>query len=70
MTFVHGDDVLIAARLVGSVTLPIALATKPVTHCAAVLPIAECNQALAVKSLPCLQHQGRCLMRPWMTYTH
>ena len=38
-----GRDVLIVARLVRSVTLPIALATKPVACHAAVLLTVECD---------------------------
>ena len=59
----------VAALLARSVTLLIALAVEPVTHHAAVLPIAECGQELATKSLPYLQCQGCCLMHPLMTYT-
>ena len=57
-----GRDVLVAAQRAKSATFAVALAIKPVARHAAVLPIVECNRALAIKSLPCLQRQGRCQM--------
>ena len=60
----------VAALLARSATFAIALAIKPVAHHAAILRVAECDRVLAAKSLPCLQCQGRCLMRLLMTYTH
>ena len=60
----------VAALLAGSAILPIALAIEPVARHAAVFQVAECNQELAVKSLPYLQCQGCCLTQLSMTYTH
>ena len=60
----------VAALLARSVTFAVALAIEPVAHHAAILSVDECNQVLAIKPLPYLQHQGRCLMHLWMTYTH
>ena len=59
----------VAALLARSITLPITLAIKLVARHAAVLPVAGCDRGLAIKSLPYLQRQGRCLMHPLMTYT-
>ena len=60
----------IATLLAKNVTLPIALAIKSVTCHAAVIPVAECDQELAAKSLPYLQCQGHCLTHMLMTYTY
>ena len=65
----HGLDALIADRLAGNASFVVALAVKLVARHAAILRAAECDRALAVKSLPCLQHLGRCLRHQLMTYT-
>ena len=61
-------DAQVAAQHVESASFAARLPIEPSACHAAVLPIAECNQELAAKSLPYLQRQGRCLMRLWMTY--
>ena len=66
----HECDAQVADQLAGNASFATALVVKPVFHHAAILLAAECNQALAVKSLPCLQRQGCCLMCLLMTYTH
>ena len=66
----HEVGAQVAALLARSATFAIALVSEPVARHAAVLPIVECDQVLAIKSLPCLQCQGRCLMHQLMTYTH
>ena len=66
----HGLDAQVADWLAGSATFATALVVEPVICHAAILPIAGCNRVLAIKSLPCLQCQGRCLMHLLMTYTH
>ena len=58
----HGLNALIADRLAGNASFVVALAVELVAHHAAILRAAECDRALAAKSLPCLQCQGRCLM--------
>ena len=67
----HEHDAQVADWLAGNASFATALVVKPVMQPrhAAILRAAECNQALAVKSLPCLQCQGCCLMHPLMTYT-
>ena len=62
-------DAQAAAQHAKSASFAVALASKPVTRHAAALLIAECNQELAAKSVPCLQCQGCCLMHHSMTYT-
>ena len=64
------SDARVAAQHVETASFATGHSIKPVAHHAAVLPIAECNQELAAKSVPCLQRQGRCLMHPLMTYIH
>ena len=63
-------DAQVAAQHVESASFTAGLAIKPSALHAAVPPIAECGQAPIAKSLPCLQHQGCCLTRLLMTYTH
>ena len=63
-------DVRVAAQRAKSASFAVVLASKPVACHAAALLIAECNQELAAKSMPCLQCQGCCLMHPLMTYIH
>ena len=58
----HGLDALVADRLAGNASFVVALAVKLVGCHAAILRAAGCNRALAIKSLPCLQCQGCCLM--------
>ena len=60
----------VAAQRAESASFAVALANKLVARRAAILPVAECNQELATKSVPCLQRQGHCLMHPLMTYIH
>ena len=60
----------VAAQHVETTSFATGRAIELVTHCVAILPVAECNQELAAKSVPCLQRQGRCLMHPLMTYIH
>ena len=55
-------DARVAARRAESATFAVALASELVARHAAALLIAECDQELAAKSVPCLQRQGRCLM--------
>ena len=52
----HGLDAQVASLLAKSATLLTALDIKPVACHAAVRQVSECNQELAVKSLPYLQH--------------
>ena len=66
----HGLDAPIADRLAGNASFVVALAVELVARHAAILRAAGCDRALAIKSLPYLQRQGRCLMRPLMTYIH
>ena len=66
----HERDAQVADRLAGNASFATALVVEPAACHAAILQAAECNQALAVKSLPCLQRQGCCLMHQSMTYTH
>ena len=63
-------DAQVAAQRAKSASFAVILASEPVARHAAALLIAECDQELAAKSVPCLQHQGRCLMHPLMTYIH
>ena len=63
-------DAQVAAQCAVSASFAVALASKLLVRHAAILQAAEYNRALAIKSLPCLQHQGRCLMHPLMTYIH
>ena len=63
-------DAQVADRLAGNASFATALVVEPVACHAAIFRAAECNRALAVKSLPCLRCQGHCLMCLWMTYTH
>ena len=58
----HGLDALIADRLAGNASFVVALADELVARHAAILRAAGCDQALAIKFLPCLQCQGRCQM--------
>ena len=60
----------VAAQRAKSATSAIALVVEPVARHAAALRVAKCDRVLAAKSLPCLQHQGRCQMHPLMTYIH
>ena len=55
-------DAQVAALRAESATSAIALASELVAHHAAILRAAGCDRVLAIKSLPCLQRQGRCLM--------
>ena len=66
----HGLDAQVAVKLAVSATFATALVIEPVVHHAAIFLVAECNRVLATKFLSYLQHQGRCLMHLWMTYTH
>ena len=66
----HQRDAQVADWLAGNASFASALVIKPVTHHAAILQAAECNRVLAVKSLPCLQHQGHYLMHQRMIYIH
>ena len=66
----HEHNAQVAGQLVESVSFAAGLAIEPSAHHAAVLPIAECGQELATKSLPYSQHQGCCLIHQWMIYTH
>ena len=43
-------DALVAAQRAKSATFAVALASEPVAHRAAILPIAKCGQELAAKS--------------------
>ena len=58
----HGLDAPVADRLAGNVSFAAALAVELVARHAAILQVAGCDRVLAVKSVPCLQRQGRCLM--------
>ena len=58
----HGLDALIADRLAGNASFVVALAVELVARHAAALLIAECDQELAAKSVPCLQRLGHCQM--------
>ena len=62
-------DARVAAQHVETTSFAAGRAIKLVAHHAAILPVAECGQELAAKSVPCLQRQGCCLMHPLMTYT-
>ena len=62
-------DARVAAQHVEIASFATGRAIEPVARHAAVLSIAECDQELAAKSVPCLQRQGRCLMHPLMIYT-
>ena len=55
-------DAQVVALHAESASFAVALANKLVVHHAAILRAAEYNRALAIKSLPCLQCQGRCQM--------
>ena len=59
----HGLDALIADQLAGNASFVIALAVELVARHAAILRAAGCDRVLAIKSLPYMQRQGRCLMR-------
>ena len=63
-------DAQVAAQHVESASFDAGLAIKPSAHHAAVLLIAGFDRVPIAKSLPNFQHQGRCLMRLWRTYTH
>ena len=63
-------DAQVAAQRVENVSFAAGLASEPVTCHLAVFPIAGCARAPIAMPLPCLQHQGCCLMHPLMTYTH
>ena len=63
-------DARVAAQHVEIASFATGRAIESVARHAAVLPIAGCDRVLAAKSLPCLQHQGRCQMHPLMTYIH
>ena len=58
----HERDAQVADRPAGNTSFATALVVEPVACHAAILRAAECNRVLAVKSLPCLQRQGCCLM--------
>ena len=58
----HELNAPIADRLARNASFAVALAVELVARHAAILLIAECNQELAAKSVPCLQRQGCCLM--------
>ena len=66
----HELDAQLADRLAGNASFATALVVEPAAHHAAILQAAKCDRVLTVKSLPCLQCQGHCLMHLWMTYTH
>ena len=55
-------DALVAVQHAEIASFATGRAIEPVAHHAAILPVAECDRALAAKSLPYLQRQGRCLM--------
>ena len=55
-------DALVAAQRAKSTLFAVALASEPVACHAAALLIAECDQELAAKSVPCSQRLGRCQM--------
>ena len=57
----------VAALLARSTTFAVALAIEHVASHAAILLIAECNQAPIAKSVPCFQCLGHCLMHQSMT---
>ena len=61
-------DARVAAQHVETASFTAGRAIEPVARNAAILRVAECDRVLAAKSLPCLQHQGRCQMHPLMTY--
>ena len=63
-------DAQATAQCAESASFAVALANKLVVRHATILQAAEYDRALAIKSLPCLQCQGHCLMHLWMTYTH
>ena len=63
-------DAQVAARHVETASFTAGHAIEPVACHAAILRVGECNRVLAAKSLPSFQHQGCCLMRLWMIYTH
>ena len=66
----HERDAQVADRRAGNASFATALVVEPVARHAAILRAAECNRELAVKSLPCLQCLGHCLMHQLRTYTH
>ena len=58
----RGLDAPVADRLAGNVSFAVALAVELVARHAAILRAAGCDRVLAVKSVPCLQRQGHCLI--------
>ena len=66
----HECDAQVADRHAESASFAVALASELVVCRAAALLIAECDQELAAKSVPCLQCHRHCLMHLLMTYTH
>ena len=62
-------DALVAVQHAEIASFATGRAIEPVARHAAILPVAECDQAPAAKFLPCLQRLGCCQMHPLMTYT-
>ena len=56
-------DALVAVQHAEIASFATGRAIEAVARHAAILPVAECDQAPAAKFLPCLQRLGRCQMR-------